>query len=680
MHTLLAEQLPARAALFARPDLLDVSISPDGRQLAFLALEAGRTNLWLAPLEHPARARPLIREPGRSVFAYTWAGKRLVYQSGRHLTYWTDNRDGDDYVIYMLDSGDGSSHALTPALDRRVRFASSPQRPDEIFVSPSSRLTGEQHALRIDLRSGAVQRLPAWPGLSPIYADQRLEPRLAVRAATVGGIDLLVRADRDEWRLQRTFDFAERLAFTVYGFDRRGRQAFVTHAGQHDAGALFAIDLASGRETLLAHRDGEEIDSVLMSQQGRPIAYESGRLRNAWTVLDDHHRADFAKLSERAASLAVPESDLEILGSDGRDRLWLVAFEADAMPRRYYTYDRRSGAIKFLFSESRARGAISYAATRPVVITARDGLELVGYLTLPGAPPAASALRPAHPEPLVLWVHGGPQSRETWRFDARAQWLASRGYAVLNLNYRGSAGFGKRFVEAGYGEWGARMQDDLIDAVRWAVRERIADPQRVALMGLSYGGYATLSALAGAPELFQCGVETVGLSDLNLFLDTLAAAGSKLTDPSMKRDFDERMVRDRMQLGGDERTAEGRAALAARSPLTHAARIRVPLLITHGLRDDGVVPAHSARMVEALERNGAPVTYLAFPDEGHGLALPQNNIAHAAIAEQFLAGCLGGRAAPLEAADFSGSSVEVRAGLRYIPHLASVLPARSGEQ
>jgi dipeptidyl aminopeptidase/acylaminoacyl peptidase len=673
-----AEPILARRAVFAPPDVLNVTVSPDGRHLAYLAVENGRTNLWLAPIDHPQQAKALIREPDRSVFTYEWSlgGRGLIYQTGRHLTFWTDNAGADDYVVYALDLADGSSRALTPKLDRRIDLFVSQRKPRDLFVSPSPR-SERPEASVIDVSTGRTRAFDFASGLAPVHPDRDLVPRLATRSADLSGIEVLLRPGRQAWRSQWKLNFAERLIFKVHGFDARGTTVFVTQPNGYDSGALTAVELASGKASLIAYRAGETITDVLLHpRSGQPIAYKSGRLRASWMVLDSRYEEDFKRLGAQAAALAQPESDLSIVSRDAQDRLWLVAYEADVMPRRYYLYDRRTHELRALFAEAKVREGLQYSTMYPVMIRARDGLELPSYLTVPRSTVIRES-RPEQPLPMVLWVHGGPQSRESWRFDPQAQWLASRGYAVLSVNFRGSSGFGKRFIEAGYGEWGRKMQEDLIDSVHWAVRKGVADPKRIAIMGLSHGGYATLRALAGAPELFACGVETVGLSDLSLFLDTLAAYGKKLTDPDAKSEFEGRLARDRMQLGGDERTDAGRAALAAQSPINQADAIRVPVLITHGLLDDGVVPAHSERMVAALEQHRVPVVYLAYPDEGHGLALTANKISQAAVTEAFLARCIGGSAAPFEPADFEHSSIDVRAGAALVPRLSEALATRT---
>jgi dipeptidyl aminopeptidase/acylaminoacyl peptidase len=295
----------------------------------------------------------------------------------------------------------------------------------------------------------------------------------------------------------------------------------------------------------------------------------------------------------------------------------------------------------------------------PAVIKSRDGLELVSYLTLPPGSHAKDKDRPENPVPMVLLVHGGPWGRDSWGFNGLHQILANRGYAVLSVNFRGSTGFGKKFLNAGNKEWAARMHDDLIDAVDWAVKEKIADPAKVAIMGGSYGGYATLVGLTFTPEKFACGVDIVGPSNLQTLLNTIPAYWA----PMMQ------LFKDRV---GDPDTEEGKKLLEERSPLTRVDRIKRPLLIGQGANDPRVKQAESDQIVKAMQERKIPVTYVLFLDEGHGFARPPNNLAFYAVAEAFLAKNLGGRAEPIGDA-FDGSSIKVPAGADDIPGLKEKL-------
>jgi dipeptidyl aminopeptidase/acylaminoacyl peptidase len=300
-------------------------------------------------------------------------------------------------------------------------------------------------------------------------------------------------------------------------------------------------------------------------------------------------------------------------------------------------------------------------------------LKLVSYLTLPpdgpesGAKPQAAEKlakpdKPAKPVPMVLFVHGGPWSRDEWGLNSTHQWLANRGYAVLSVNYRGSTGFGKKFVNASNREWGGKMHDDLVDAVKWAVDNGYADAKKVAIMGGSYGGYATLVGMTVTPNVFACGVDIVGPSNLKTFLATIPPYWES----------GRAMWRIRM---GDETTPEGVQFLQSRSPLTFVDRISRPLLIGHGKNDPRVNEAESAQIVKTMRDKKLPVTYVLYPDEGHGFARPENRLSFNAVAEQFLAQHLGGRAEPV-GNDFAGSSIEVKAGAEDVKGLAEALKGR----
>jgi dipeptidyl aminopeptidase/acylaminoacyl peptidase len=332
--------------------------------------------------------------------------------------------------------------------------------------------------------------------------------------------------------------------------------------------------------------------------------------------------------------------DFQVTSRDRADATWLVAFTEDRGPTRWYTWDRVARKGTFLFTARPKLEGLALAEMKPVTIKARDGLELPGYLTLPPGVPGKSL-------PLVLNPHGGPWWRDRWGFNGWVQWLANRGYAVLQVNFRGSTGYGKRFLNAGNREWGKKMQDDLTDAVRWAVKQGIADPKRLGIMGGSYGGYATLAAATFTPDLFRCGVDIVGPSSLFTLIRTFPPYWKPLRGM-----FDQRV--------GNVDDPKDEALLRAASPLFHADRIKMPLMIQQGANDPRVKQAESEQIVAAIEKAGGRATYVVYTDEGHGFARPENRIDSFARAEAFLAEHLGGRAEPLAGERIPGSTAVVR--------------------
>ncbi|HEY1628700.1 MAG TPA: S9 family peptidase, partial [Tepidisphaeraceae bacterium] len=347
------------------------------------------------------------------------------------------------------------------------------------------------------------------------------------------------------------------------------------------------------------------------------------------------------------------QADFEIASQTLDNKFWIVAYLSDAGPVRYYLYDRDKKQAKFLFTNRKALEGLQLATMRPMTIKSRDGLDLVCYLTLPvGA-------QKDHPLPMVLFVHGGPWGRDSWGYNPMHQWLANRGYAVLSVNFRGSTGFGKAFVNAGNREWGGKMQDDLSDAVAYAINAKIADPTKIAIMGGSYGGYAALAGMTFTPDTFAAGVDICGPSNINTLLQTIPPYWVPAT----------MLWKTRV---GDYSTPEGKLFLDSRSPLNKADQIKKPLLIGQGANDPRVKQAEADQIVKAMQAKNIPVTYIVYSDEGHGFVRPENRKSFFAVSEAFLAAHLGGRFEPV-GKDFEGSTIEVRAGAEQVPGLDDAL-------
>ncbi len=372
----------------------------------------------------------------------------------------------------------------------------------------------------------------------------------------------------------------------------------------------------------------------------RPVAAARSFERVAWQVLDPDYRDDFDYLTRQS------RGDLTITGISQDRQQWIVAYQYDDAPLEYFHYDRATRQARRLFSSTPAWEGLPFVPMEPVIIRARDGLELVCYLSRP------RGAQPTQRLPMVLLVHGGPWTRDLWGLHPNHQWLANRGYAVLSVNYRGSTGFGKAFVNAANLEWAGKMHDDLIDAVDWAIAQHIADPARVAIMGGSYGGYAALVGLTFTPEKFACAIDLVGISNLVTFLNTIPEYW--LTWKSLWK------VRT-----GDYTTEVGRRFLEERSPLNRADRIVRPLLIGQGANDVRVKASESEQIVAAMQQHGIPVTYVYYCDEGHGLGRPENRRSFMAVVEAFLAAHLGGRCEPV-GDDFENSTIEFKAGRELI--------------
>lgn len=436
-----------------------------------------------------------------------------------------------------------------------------------------------------------------------------------------GGTELKVR-DREgaEWRTLLSWGIEEDVQ--PVQFSKDGRTLFVQSNLGTDTKWLYALDAATGTRTLLAADAGADVERVVIQPRTREAqAVSFNRLRPAWQVLDPSVEKDWAALAK------VAPGDFDVASRDLADGHWIVVYDSDVGVVDYYAWHRAAQQATYLFNGQPKLRSYTLAPMKPVEIKARDGLLLPCYLALP-AGVAPKGL------PMVLLVHGGPWWRDTWGYDPESQWLGNRGYAVLKVNYRGSIGFGKRFLNLARKQFAGRMHDDLIDAVNWAVREGIADRKRVGIMGWSYGGYATLVGLSFTPEVFACGVDGVGPSNLVTLVESF---------PPYWRP---RLAARWYPFVGNPADSADRADMLSRSPLMRADRIEAPLLVGQGANDPRITKDQSDSMVEALRKRGVPVEYLVFADEGHGFVRPENNLKFYAAAEAFLARHLGGKAEP----------------------------------
>jgi dipeptidyl aminopeptidase/acylaminoacyl peptidase len=642
-------ELIPRAVLFGNPDRTMVRLSPAGERLSFLAPVDGVLNVWVGPREDPSAAEPVTRDRDRGIRTASWA------YTSRHVLYLQDSGGDENWRVYSVDVESGAARDLTPVEGAQARIHKASHRvPAEILVGLNDRDKRFHDLYRVDLATGERELVEENPGFGTYVSDDDLELRFANRGLPDGGEEILARG-AGGWEPFETIAMEDVVTTHLVGFDASGQVAYMLDSRDRNTAALFAVDLGSGERTLI-HEDprADVADAMIHPTEKTIQAVAANYERQRWTVLDASIAADLEALR------AVAGGEIDVVSRSLDDRHWIVAFGLADRSTTFYRYDREGRRADLLFTASEELSQAPLAPMHPVVLTSRDGLELVSYLTLPRESDADRDGRPEAPLPMVVFVHGGPWSRSRWGYHPIHQWLANRGYAVLDVNYRGSTGFGKDFVNAAVHEWGGKMSDDLIDGVEWAVAEGIAERDRVAIFGGSFGGYAVLVGMTKTPEVFACGVDLVGPSNLANAVDRM---------PPYWKPFIA-MWKARV---GDPGTEEGLALLRERSPLNHVDRIARPLLIGQGANDPRVVRSESDRLVAAMEERGIPVTYVVFPDEGHGFAKPRNRMAFQAVAESFLAGCLGGRAEPI-GDDFEGSSITVPAGAEHVAGLSEALP------
>jgi len=615
-------ELIPRDVLFGNPERVSPHISPDGTRMAWIAPREGVLNVWVAPIRAAGSpegsgvdwdaAAVVTDDRDRGIRAYTWA------KDGRHLLYVQDTGGDENWRLYDVDLETMERRDLTPFEGIQARLiATRKSHRDEVLIGINRDNPQLHDVYRLDLKTGELVKEIDNPGYAGWLADEDMVVRGAISPLPDGGYDLLVRDDADaDWRTLLTIPADDAPASHALAFTGDGKSLVAVSSLGVNTGRLTRIDLASGDGQVLLEDPEADVTGALLHPDTRePQIGVVLKDRAEYHVLDPEVEPDYEAIR------ALNPGDPGFAGRDEADATWLIVFTDDAGPAQYFAYDRASRTGTFLFSSRPELAAYELARMEPFSFAARDGLTVHGYVTFP--PGGGRTGLPA-----VLNVHGGPQARDAWGWDPEAQWLANRGYLCIQVNYRGSTGYGKAFVTAGDREWGAKMHDDLLDAVAYVVDQGWADPDKVAIYGGSYGGYAALVGAAFTPDVFRCAVDIVGPSNLQTLLETIPPYWAPMKMQLYKR------------VGNPETDQE---FLWSRSPLSRARDIRIPLLIAQGANDPRVKQAESEQIVAALKEAGIEYEYMLFPDEGHGFAKPQNRLKFYAAAERFLARYLDGR-------------------------------------
>jgi dipeptidyl aminopeptidase/acylaminoacyl peptidase len=642
-----------RTKLFGNPVKANGRISPDGKWLSWTAPRDGVLNVWVAPVDNPDAAKPLTNERERPVREYFWS------PDSTQIMFIQDKGGDENFLLYGVDVASGKQTTLTPFTKTRVEIVGASQRhKDRILVGLNNRDPKWHDVYSLNLKTGKLTLVQRNNGYAGFIADDDLKLRIASKTRDDGGTDYYrITNGAIEKKPFGSVELEDSLTTNPAGFTADGKTLYWIDSRGRNTAALIAQDVASGKTTVLAENSKADIGTVLQNPKTLRIdAYQAEYLKPEWTALDPTAGAalDWLKAKLHASPVVQAQTD--------DNMKWIVSADPVVEPASVYLFDRRAQTLTKLYTGRPDLVGAPLVPMWPVEIKSRDDLTLPSYLTLPAtADPNRDGVADT-PVPLVLFVHGGPWGRDAYGYTPYAQWLANRGYAVLQVNYRASTGFGKSFITAGNLQWGKKMQDDLSDAVDWAVANHVTTPDKVAIMGGSYGGYATLAGVTLTPEKFACGVDIVGPSNLFTLLQTVPAYWE-----SFKQQFYQRM--------GNPTTEEGRAILKAASPLTYVDRIKRPLLIGQGANDPRVNKRESDQIVAAMNAKNIPVTYVLFPDEGHGFARPVNTIAFNAVAENFLQPCLGGRAEPIGDA-VRNSSMKVLNGAQNVNGLQQSIAAK----
>jgi len=640
--------LIARSALFGNPEKTQGRLSPDGKYISFIAPRDGVLNVWIAERGKLDAARPITNDQKRGIRQHFWA------YDNKHVLFLQDEGGDENWRLYAVNLDDGTQQDLTPYKGVQAQVAGlSWKKPGVIAVGLNDRVPEWHDLWEVDLSTGKRTLIEQnSQEFGEYQLDLDLKPRLALKTLPEGGE--ILRRSGDAWVSLLKYGQEDSLTTAMLGIEGNGNTALLQSSVGRDKSALVRVEIATGKTTTLGASERADLEDVWTDPKTRePQAFLVNYLKPEITVLNPSVKKDVELLTkELGEGYFVTNRTLD-------DSLWLVVTDDALAAAVAYLYDRKAGKVTKLFEQRPALAKAPLVPMQSIEIKARDGLTLVSYLSLPPGSDADGDGRPEKPVPMVLNVHGGPWARDTYGFDNEHQWLSNRGYATLSVNYRGSTGFGKNFVNAANKEWAGKMHDDLLDAVQWAIREKITTPDKVAIYGGSYGGYATLVGVTFTPDTFACGVDIVGPSNLDTLLKSI---------PPYWKAFYEEFA----QRVGDPRTEAGRKLLAERSPLTRVDAIKKPLLIAQGANDPRVKQAEADQIVKAMKEKNLPVTYVLYPEEGHGFARPTNRTSFYAIAEGFLSQCLGGRYEPI-GNDFKGANLKVPEGAQHVPGLAAAL-------
>lgn len=614
-----------RELFFGDPEISAAQLSPDGKFIAFVKPFKGTRNVWVKRTEEPFdAAKPITADKSRPVTQYFWS------RDGKYVLFAQDKAGDENYNVYAVNPADGpaagedvpAARNLTDAKGIRAAIYAVPRsEPDAMYIGLNDRDKAWHDLYKVKISTGErtlmrqnTERITGW------VFDLKDQLKLATRAAENGDTEIL-RVDDKSFTKVYSCNVFESCGPVQYHKD--GQRVYVeTNKGPTlNLTQLVLFDPATGKEELVESDPMNRVDfgNASFSEVTDEListSYNDDRERIYWK--DKSFESDYKLLQKK-----LPGKELAFNNSTKDERLFLITAFSDTEPGERYLFDRQTKKLTLQYRVREKLPRTAMTTMKAVRYKSSDGLEVPAYLTLPKGVAAKNL-------PAIIVPHGGPWARDSWGYNGFAQFLANRGYVVLQPNFRGSTGFGKKFLDGGNKEWGQKMQDDVTWGAKYLIAEGIADPKRVGIMGGSYGGYATLAGVTFTPDVYAAGVSIVGPSNLITLLESIPPYWEPI-----RKLFYERM--------GDPNTPEGKAQLLRQSPLSSADKIKTPLLVVQGANDPRVTKRESDQIVIALRERGFPVEYIVAPDEGHGFARPVNNMSMFATAEKFLAKHLGGR-------------------------------------
>lgn len=627
-------------------------ISPDGTRVAWLAVSEKYTNVWVGDIDKFSEDKPVSNTKDGPVFDFEW-------DYSNNIIYYKDTNGDENYHLYRVDLTKHTEKDLTPGKGLKASILSFSQKyPKEMAILINDRDSQMQDVKKVNLDTGKTEVL--YKNVDNVMArvDSEFKVRLGTRYTPDGGKELL-RYSNNKWDVVEKVGNEDEKTTDIFCIAKNDKYAYMTDGLGRDTAAVYKVEIDTWNKQLVAQDPKVDVsDCIFWAKTDEIAAVSFDYDRQRWQLVDPSAQKDIEYLSN------FKKGHFYVKSQTPDDKKWVVMFESDVEPARYYIYDTWARYARLLLASNTVVDKFHLAKMHPRIIKSKDGLDLVSYLSLPPWSGNDNDGIPDLPLPMVINVHGGPATRVSWGFNGLHQFFANRGYAVLSVNFRGSFGFGKKFLNWGNGEWGGRMQEDINDAMDWAIAQKIAIPAKVCIYGASYGGYSVLAGITFTPERFACGVDLVGISNLTTFLRSI---------PPYWKPYYRSLIK---QVGGDPDTEAGKIILKSKSPINYVDMIQRPLLIAHGFNDARVKVTESEEIVKAMQKKNIPVVYCLYSDEGHGFRRWQNSLSFYTIVEDFLAKNLGGRVQKMKAEDFENSSIDVKAGKEYFEGLDQLLPLK----
>lgn len=610
-----------REILFGNPTIAGAQISPDGHYISFIKPLDGMMNIWVKKIDDAfENALPVTDDKTRPVTSYFWS------RDSQYILYVQDKGGDENYHLYGLDPKSASINNIPKAKDlsdygsiRAMIYALPRTRPEVIYLGINDRDPAWHDCYEVSLATGERKLIyKNTEKLSSFFFDLEGRLRIASRATDDAGTELLKVTDAG---LEKILEADMEESISPLKFHKDGRVYMISNVGEPDLTGLYLYDLKTGAIEFVESDPEKQVDiqNASFSDLTKELIatiYVGDKKRIYWK--DEKHKEAYQYLQDK-----FPGAEISVTSMTKDEERFIFYVNGDTDPGTAFLFYRTEKHIEYLYTPRPELPTEHLSPMQPVRFSSLDGLEIPGYLTLP-------RMKEKGKVPALLYVHGGPWARDHWGYNSMAQFMANRDYAVLQINFRGSTGYGKKFLNAAINQWGEKMQDDLTAGAQYLIKENIADPDRIAIVGGSYGGYAALAGLTFTPEVYAAGISIVGPSNLFTLLETIPPYWE-----SARKMFHKRM--------GDPNTESGKAQLQKQSPFFHAKNIKAPLMVAQGDNDPRVKTSESDQIVIAMRELGLPVTYLNFPDEGHGFANPDNNMAFIARMEEFLAEHLGGR-------------------------------------